>query len=73
VKRLLLDLGVLLGVVLERAGAPVAAQVWAALERGRGRRFVPAHGLTPIDPGGFAGSPVEVLDPATALLWLSEG
>jgi predicted nucleic acid-binding protein len=138
VKRLLLDLNVLLDVVLERAEAPVAARVWAALEKGQGRGFIPAHGLTTIfyivarargrdyarrategllrvfavapvdegvlrtalaldwpdfedavcaaaaeandcdaivsrDPGGFAGSPVEVLDPAAALLWLSEG
>jgi predicted nucleic acid-binding protein len=135
-KRLLLDLNVLLDVVLERPGAPVAAQVWAALERGRGRGYVPAHGLTTVfyvvsraqgrafarratealmqafavapldqdvlrralaldwpdfedavcaaaaeacecdgivtrDPAGFRHSPVDVIDPATALAWLS--
>jgi predicted nucleic acid-binding protein len=134
-KRLLLDLNVLLDVVLERPGAAVAAQVWAALERGRGQGFIPAHGVTTIfyvvsraqgrafarqatealmqaftvahvdqetlrramaldwpdfedavcaaaaeacgcdgivtrDPDGFPGSPVEVIDPATALVWL---
>jgi predicted nucleic acid-binding protein len=135
-KRLLLDLNVLLDVVLERPGAAVAAQVWAALERGgRGQGFIPAHGVTTIfyvvsraqgrafarqatealmqafavahvdqdilrramaldwpdfedavcaaaaeacgcdaivtrDPRGFAGSPLEVIDPATALVWL---
>ena len=135
-KRLLLDLNVLLDVVLERPGAPVAAEVWAALERGRGQGYLPAHGLTTIfyivsrakgrafarratealmqafavasvdqgvlrralaldwpdfedavcaaaaeacecdalvtrDPAGFPDSPVEVVDPATALAWLS--
>jgi predicted nucleic acid-binding protein len=134
-KRLLLDLNVLLDVVLERPGAPVAAKVWAALERGRGQGYVPAHGLTTIfyvvsrakgrafarratealmqafavasvdqgvlrralaldwpdfedavcaaaaeacecdalvtrDPAGFPDSPVEIVDPATALAWL---
>jgi predicted nucleic acid-binding protein len=135
-KRLLLDLNVLLDVVLERPAAPVAAKVWAALERGRGQGYLPAHGLTTIfyvvsrakgrafarratealmqafavasvdqgvlrralaldwpdfedavcaaaaeacecdalvtrDPAGFPDSPVEVVDPATALAWLS--
>ena len=136
-RRLLLDLNVLLDVVLERPAAPVAARVWAALERRRGQGYVPAHGLTTIfyvvsrakgrpfarravdallrvfavapvdqdvlrralaldwpdfedavcaaaaeacecdgivtrDPKGFAGSPVEAIDPATALAWLSD-
>ena len=135
-KRLLLDLNVILDVVLDRAGGPIAAQVWAALERGRGRGYVPAHGLTtvfyivsraqgrafarrateammqvfevaPVDQGvlrralvlnwpdfedsvcaaaaeacecdaivtrdqsGFPDSPVDVVDPATALAWLT--
>lgn len=48
-KTLLLDLNVLLDVVLDREpGGPAAARLWAALERGGGRGFVPAHGLTTI-------------------------
>jgi predicted nucleic acid-binding protein len=135
-KRLLLDLNVLLDVILERPGAPIAAQVWAALERKHGEGYVPAHGLTTVfyvvsraqdrafakravdglmrafavapvnddvlrhalaldwpdfedavcaaaaeacgcdaivtrDPEGFPESPVEIIDPATALAWLS--
>ena len=135
-KRFLLDLNVLLDVVLERPGAPVAAEVWAALEQGRGEGYIPAHGVTTIfyvvsrakgpafarrateglvhaftvahvdqdvlrgalaldwpdfedavcaaaaeacgcdaivtrDPEGFPDSPVEVIDPATALAWLA--
>lgn len=136
-KRLLLDLNVLLDVVLDRADGPVAARVWAELERGRGQGYIPAHGLTTIfyivsraqgrafarrategmmrvfgvapvnqdvlrralvldwpdfedavcaaaaessecdaivtrDPGGFLDSPVEVIDPAMALAWLTD-
>jgi predicted nucleic acid-binding protein len=136
VRRLLLDLNVLLDVVLERPGASAAAEVWAALERHRGEGFVPAHGVTTIyyvvaraqggsfarrateallrafavapvdgdvlrralafdwpdfedavcaaaaeacecdaivtrDPGGFPDSPVEMVDPGTALAWLT--
>jgi predicted nucleic acid-binding protein len=48
VKRLLLDLNILLDVVLDRAEAAGAARLWAALERGKGRGFVPAHGVTTI-------------------------
>jgi predicted nucleic acid-binding protein len=48
VKRLLLDLNILLDVVLDRAEAASAARLWAALERGKGRGFVPAHGVTTI-------------------------
>jgi predicted nucleic acid-binding protein len=135
-KRLLLDLNVLLDVVLERPGAPVAASVWAALENGLGQGFIPAHGVTTVfylvsraqgrafarratagllrvfavapvdrdvlqralaldwpdledavcaaaaeacecaaivtrDPRGFPDSPVRVVDPVTALAWLS--
>jgi predicted nucleic acid-binding protein len=135
-KRLLLDLNVLLDVILVRSGAPVAAAVWAALERKHGEGYVPAHGLTTVydvvsraqgrafgrraidglmrafavapvnvdvlhralaldwpdfedavcaaaaeacgcdgivtrDPDGFPESPVEIIDPATALAWLS--
>lgn len=47
-KRLLLDLNILLDVVLDRAEAANAARLWAALERGKGRGFVPAHGVTTI-------------------------
>jgi len=136
-KRLLLDLNVLLDVVLERPGAPVAARVFAALENGLGEGCVPAHGVTTIfyvvaraqgrafaaqaidgllrtftiapldedvlrravaldwpdfedavcaasaeagrcdaivtrDARGFAGSPIQAIDPATALAWLGE-
>jgi predicted nucleic acid-binding protein len=49
VKRLLLDLNVILDVILDRPpGANVAAALWAAIERGRGHGMVPAHGLTTI-------------------------
>ncbi len=47
-KRLLLDLNIVLDVVLDRAEAASAARLWAALERGKGRGFVPAHGVTTI-------------------------
>jgi predicted nucleic acid-binding protein len=136
-KRLFLDLNVLLDVILERPGAPMAAQIWAALEKKRGEGYVPAHGLTTVfyvvsraqgrafakravdglmrvfavapvnedvlrhaltldwpdfedavcaaaaeacgcdaivsrDPDGFPESPVDVIDPATALAWLAD-
>jgi len=48
VKRLLLDLNIVLDVVLDRAEAASAARLWAALERGKGRGYVPAHGVTTI-------------------------
>lgn len=48
-KRLLLDLNVILDVILDRApGADAAAARWAALEGGHGRGFIPAHGVTTI-------------------------
>ena len=135
-KCVLLDLNVLLDVMLDRTDAPVASALWAALEKGAGRGYLPAHGVTTIyyllskardprfarqgvealmtifsvapvdepvlrravsfdwpdfedavcaaaaeaagchavvtrDPDGFQGSPVRVLDPGTALAWLS--
>ena len=135
-KRLLIDLNVLLDVILDRPGAAVAGRLWAALETGRGEGFIPAHGVTTIfyivaraqgrafamqatdgllrvfsvapvdhdvlrralaldwpdfedavcaasaeacecegivsrDPRGFPRSPVQVMDPATALAWLA--
>ena len=36
-KRLLLDLNIVLDVVLDRAESASAARLWAALERGKGR------------------------------------
>jgi predicted nucleic acid-binding protein len=49
VKRLLLDLNVILDVILDRPpGADVAAALWAAIERGQGHGMIPAHGLTTI-------------------------
>jgi predicted nucleic acid-binding protein len=49
VKRLLLDLNVFLDVILDRPpDADVAAALWAAIERGKGGGFVPAHGVTTI-------------------------
>ena len=47
-KRLLLDLNIVLDVVLDRAEAASAGRLWAALERRKGRGFVPAHGVTTI-------------------------
>jgi len=44
-KRCFSNLNVLLDVMLERPGAPIAAQIWAALEKKRGEGYVPAHGL----------------------------
>ena len=136
-KRLLLDVNVLLDVILDRTEAPTAAALWAALERGSGEGYIPAHGVTTIyyvlakagdrsfartgieailsvfavasvdqpvlrralglqwndyedavcasaaeaagchavvtrDPQGFPEAPVRVLDPGTALAWLTE-
>jgi len=49
VKQLLLDLNVILDVILERRpGADAAAALWAAIEDGHGRGFIPAHGVTTI-------------------------
>lgn len=48
-KRLLLDLNVVLDVILDCApGADAAAALWAAIERGQGHGMLPAHGLTTI-------------------------
>ena len=47
-KRLLLDLNIVLDVVLDRAESASAARLWAALERGKGRGYLPAHGVTTI-------------------------
>jgi len=47
-RRLLLDLNVLLDVILERPEAPAAAALWSALEKGRGEGYIPAHGLTTV-------------------------
>ncbi len=48
-KRLLLDLNVILDVILDRPpGADVAASLWAAIERGQGHGMIPAHGVTTI-------------------------
>ena len=48
-KALLLDLNVILDVVLDRPpGVVAAAALWAALERGDGVGFIPAHGVTTI-------------------------
>jgi len=48
VRRLLLDLNILLDVVLDRTEAAKASRIWALLEAGRGQGFVPAHGFTTI-------------------------
>lgn len=48
-KPLLLDLNVVLDVVLERQpGVEPASALWAAIENGRGRGLIPAHGVTTI-------------------------
>jgi predicted nucleic acid-binding protein len=47
-KRLLLDLNVLLDVILDRPEAPAAAALWSALEKGGGVGYIPAHGITTI-------------------------
>ncbi len=48
-KPLLLDLNVILDVILERApGVEPASALWAAIENGRGRGLIPAHGLTTV-------------------------
>jgi len=136
VKPLLIDLNVILDVILERApGVEPASTLWAAIEGGRGRGLIPAHGLTTVfyllekardtafarsgverlisvfgvapiddnvvrralifgwpdfedavcaaaaeasgceaivtrDPDGFPDSPVPVVDPAGALIWI---
>lgn len=53
VRRLLLDLNILLDVVLDRTEAAKASRIWALLEAGRGQ--------------GFVGSPVKVIDAVTAV------
>ena len=48
-KPLLIDLNVILDVILERAaGVESASALWAAIENGRRRGVIPAHGLTTI-------------------------
>ena len=48
-KRVLLDVNVLLDVLLDRAPwAESAAALWAAVEAGNARAFIPAHGVTTI-------------------------
>lgn len=48
-KKLLLDLNVVLDVILDRRpGSVAAARLWSALERGQGRGVIPAHGVTTI-------------------------
>jgi predicted nucleic acid-binding protein len=49
VKQVLLDLNVVLDVVLERQPhAEAASRLWAALETGRGKGYLPAHGITTV-------------------------
>ena len=48
-KRLLLDLNVVLDVILDRRpGADAASALWATIEGGHGQAFIPAHGVTTI-------------------------
>lgn len=48
-KRLLLDVNVLLDVLLDRdPWSESAAALWAAVESGTARGFIPAHGVTTI-------------------------
>lgn len=48
-KRLLLDVNVLLDVLLDRdPWAESASALWAAVESGKARGFIPAHGVTTI-------------------------
>ena len=48
-KRVLLDLNVLLDVILDRKpGVIAAAHLWARLEEGGGQGVIPAHGVTTI-------------------------
>ena len=48
-KPILLDLNVILDVILDRRPcADAAAALWAAIEGGRGRGLIPAHGVTTI-------------------------
>ena len=136
-KRLLLDVNVVLDILLDRKPhVESASALWAAIEGGRGKGLLPAHGVTTIhylvardrggpvarravrallavcevaavdgavvrtalalewpdfedavcaaaaaagrcdavvtrDPSGFPDSPVPVIDPGTALAWLS--
>ena len=48
-KRILLDVNILLDVLLDRAPhADSASQLWAAVENGRAAGLIPAHGVTTI-------------------------
>ncbi len=48
-KRLLVDVNVVLDVLLDRAPhAEMACALWAAVERGAGQGLLPAHGVTTI-------------------------
>ena len=48
-KALLLDVNVILDILLDRRPyVTVSAAVWAAIEKGRGKGFVPAHRVTTI-------------------------
>jgi predicted nucleic acid-binding protein len=49
VKQVLLDLNVVLDVILDRQPyAEAGARLWAALENGPGKGYIPAHGMTTI-------------------------
>jgi predicted nucleic acid-binding protein len=49
VKRILLDVNILLDVLLDRPPyAESASQLWAAVENGRAAGLIPAHGVTTI-------------------------
>jgi predicted nucleic acid-binding protein len=49
VRQVLIDLNVILDVVLDRQPhAEIAARLWAALESGRAKGYLPAHGFTTV-------------------------
>lgn len=48
-KQVLVDLNLILDVVLDRQPhAEIAARLWAALETGHGKGYLPAHGVTTV-------------------------